>query len=138
MLKAPGMQPFILGGAGRRAPIDRLDSLRDNWWYDLKRLPAAVGGPPSFLSPDELADLSRERERLREIPAAPEYLGGIVLAWARAHRTDARVPEALHLVVRAGRFGMAPPKLPTSRAAFELLHRRYPGSEWTGKTPLWF
>jgi hypothetical protein len=138
MLKAPGMQPFIQGGAGRRAPLDRLDSLRDNWWYDLKRQPAAVGAPPTFLSPAQRAELSREREKLLEIPAAPAYLGGIVLAWARAHRTDARVPEALHLVVRAGHFGMAPPKLPTSRAAFELLHRRYPDSEWAGKTPLWF
>ena len=138
MLKAPGMQPFIQGGAGRRAPIDRLDRFRDNWWHDLKRQPAAVGTQPAFLSPEQFADLSREREKLLEIPAAPEYLGGIVLAWARAHPKEARVPEALHLVVRAGHFGMSPPKLPTSRAAFELLHRRYPDSEWAAKTPLWF
>lgn len=138
MLEAPGMQPSIRSGAGRRTPIDRLDSLRDNWWYDLRRQPAPAGSPPAFLSAGQLADLSREREKLRGIPAAPEYLGGVVLAWARAHRDDARVPEALHLVVRAGHFGMAPPKLPTSRAAFELLHRRYPDSDWAARTPYWY
>ena len=72
-------------------------------------------------------------------PAAPAWMGDAVLSWARAHPEDRRLPEALHLVVRATRYG-CPTKgyARVSRAAFELLHRRYPRSEWAERTPYWF
>jgi len=64
-----------------------------------------------------------------------------VLAWADSHADDPRVPEALHYVNRADRYGCPEPgdrKVNYSKIAFTLLHKRYPKSEWTEKTPLWF
>jgi hypothetical protein len=62
-----------------------------------------------------------------------------VLEWARVHPQDPRVPEALHLVVRATRYGCTDDATgAVSRAAFTLLHRHYPKSPWTTKTSLWF
>ena len=61
------------------------------------------------------------------------------LPWARAHREDPRVPEALHLCVRATRLGMTGPDTSAfSRRAFQLLHARYPKSEWAEKTKYWY
>jgi len=49
------------------------------------------------------------------------------------------VPEALHLVVRAWRYGCAETTGENySKQAFELLHKRYPESVWTKQTPYWF
>jgi hypothetical protein len=50
------------------------------------------------------------------------------------------LPETLHLAVRATRFGCRRPEdnSPWSRAAYMMLHRRFPGSEWARRTPYWF
>jgi len=62
-----------------------------------------------------------------------------VLEWANANPNDQRVPEALHLAVRATRYGGSDKKTGSwSKSAFEMLHQKYPHSEWTKKTPYWF
>jgi hypothetical protein len=62
-----------------------------------------------------------------------------VIEWSKQNPRDPRVPEALHLAVRATRYGQADPETTNySRAAYTLLHRRYPGSPWAKKTPYWF
>lgn len=58
------------------------------------------------------------------------------MAWAKAHPGDPRVAEALHLVVRATQYGEADSD--TSKAAYLLLHNRFPRNPWTAKTPRWF
>jgi hypothetical protein len=66
-------------------------------------------------------------------------LGQQTIAFARAHPQDPRVPEALALVVRATRFGCNDPGTGEfSKSAFDLLHGRYPNTEWAKKTPYWF
>ena len=77
-----------------------------------------------------------DNERLSKLPGAPTYLGSIVIPWAKAHPSDPRVPEALHLVVRATQYGDHDSD--TSKAAYDLLHSRFPKSPWTAKTPKWF
>ena len=67
------------------------------------------------------------------------YFAPAVLDWAKAHPNDPRLPEALHYFVRATRYGCVDKSIgPYSRKAFDLLHRKYPNSEWTKKTPYWF
>ena len=70
---------------------------------------------------------------------APNYLAQQVIDWAKGHPDDKRVPEALHLAVRATRYGCTN-KLTTnhSKKAFDLLHQRYPKSEWARKTKYHF
>ena len=56
-------------------------------------------------------------------------------------RVDLRlvVPESLHYFVRATRYGCVDKSIRRySREAFDLLHRKYPKSEWTMKTPYWY
>ena len=68
------------------------------------------------------------------------YLSAAAIAWARAHPSDPRVPEALHLAVRATHFGSSADAStsPYSKEAFDLLHARYPDSPWTKQTKYWY
>jgi hypothetical protein len=80
-----------------------------------------------------------EWQHLSSYGTAPRYLPRIVIEWAKKHPEDARVPEALHLAVRATRYGCQDGKPnPLSREAFNLLHQNYPKSEWAKQTPFWF
>jgi hypothetical protein len=94
---------------------------------------------PPFLTPAERTSATQERSAIAKLPAAPDWLGDQAIAFAKNHPDDPRVPEALHRVVKATRFGCKDKSTgTTSKAAFQLLHRRYPSSAWTKKTPLWF
>ncbi|MBZ5529154.1 MAG: hypothetical protein LAN71_14800 [Acidobacteriia bacterium] len=94
---------------------------------------------PPFLTAAERTSATQEWSAITKLPAAPVWLGEQAIAFAKSHPEDARVPEALHRVVKATRFGCEDKGTgTTSKAAFQLLHRRYPASEWTKKTPLWF
>jgi hypothetical protein len=144
--------------------FDRVDDFHDNWWCaltptpenqsygrDYYRMFITLSSPlreiypdgkipsPSFLAEDDRAIAVKEQSELAAQLAAPNWLGKRALDWANAHPDDPRVPEALHLVVRAWRYGCAESSGENySKEAFELLHKRYPDSEWTKKTPYWF
>jgi hypothetical protein len=143
--------------------FDRIDSLRDNWWCaftsspenqsygDYFRMYAGLSPAlrevywgdeipsPNFLTDDQRATATSERHELGKQLGAPNWLGKEAIDWAQAHPDDPRVPEALHLVVRARRYGCGDSGPENySKAAFDLLHKRYPESEWTKKTPYWF
>lgn len=88
-----------------------------------------------------------ELAALEAAGSATQRMAEDAIAWAR-HRewlsgwfgSDDYLPETLHLAVRATRFGCRRPadNGPWSRAAFKLLHERFPASEWARKTPYWF
>jgi tetratricopeptide (TPR) repeat protein len=157
ILHFPGMRPFITGGWGRLTPFAKINQYRDNWWqggsgpqwqqldgselsqplravYDQGQTPR-----PWFLSGGKRFAAAAEYAETLAVGTAPDYLAEEVLAWAKGHPKDPRVPEALHLAVRATRYGMTDRQTGAlSRAAFELLHRKYPKSPWTRKTRYWF
>jgi hypothetical protein len=56
-----------------------------------------------------------------------------VLAYARAHPSDPRSPEALYWLIRITRWG--PNENGMSKRAFTLLHARYPKSSWARRSP---
>ncbi|WP_372786547.1 hypothetical protein [Phenylobacterium sp.] len=70
------------------------------------------------------------------------YPPGGVAAWdemidyAKAHRGDPRVPEALHWLVHVGHFGGSHKH--SGQRAFKLLHARYAGSAWAKTTPYYY
>ncbi len=146
LLRSPGLSPWVRQGFGRQSdPFGnsgvknipgRLDPFRDNWWNPAEPAAAEV---PEFLSAAERRRAALEWEKLKRLPPAVNWLGAQTLAWAVAHPEDPQVPEALHLVVRASHYGPKDEQSGNfSRRAFELLHRRYPTSEWTAKTPYWY
>jgi hypothetical protein len=144
--------------------FDRLDNLHDNWWcsfappakdenwgHNYYRMFSELREPlkeiypggkmphPIFLQSTDVTAAQDEQDALAALPAGPQWLGKIAVDWAVAHSDDPRVPEALHLTVRAWRYGCIENIGENySKQAFELLHKRYPLNEWTKKTPYWF
>jgi tetratricopeptide (TPR) repeat protein len=95
--------------------------------------------PPAFLTAADRAEAARELRQLVDLGSAPDYLSKQAIAWAKAHPEDPRSPEALALAVKSTRFGCTDEQTGAlSKAAFELLHRRYPKSSWANETKYWF
>jgi len=161
-LKTPGLQPVVTSGIGRRTPLNEQDSLRDNWWCtaafrpesaeegqsedgkQTETLSLAVNMKselqgPAFLSTAQKAAARDEHKRLMALGAAPNYLCRQVIQWVERHPADLRAAEALHLAVRSTRYGCTDKETGKwSKAAFDVLHKRYPTSSWAKKTPYWF
>ncbi len=160
MLRNPGLRPYVQIGFGRGSPVDKIDDFRDNWWCSFAPVengslpgyyrPASTigeplhelyrdGGPKAqFLPAEELARGKAEWARLASLAAAPDYLAAQTIDWAKSNPGDARAAEALHLAVRATRYGCSEQKTPYSKQAFDLLHKQYPNSEWARKTKYWY
>jgi len=157
MLNFPGLRPYVQTGFGRLTPRGKIDDFRDNWWCpfqgsqdtpDYYRVASSMpehlrllypDRPPEaqFFSTDERTRGQAEWKRLSETPPAPEYLAGQTVEWVRNNPNDPRAPEALHLAVRAVRYGCGATK-GASKEAFQLLHEKYPNSEWARKTRYWY
>lgn len=158
ILKFPGLQPYTAAGLGRVTPVQEIDSYRDNWWCDRTIQPATGASPnddtsnqlkarlrrestrsPSFLDAAQRSLAARENAKLAAHGAAPNYLTRMAIEWANKTPNDPRVPEALHLAVKTTRYGCTDAHTPAlSKAAHQLLHKRYPRSQWAKKTPYWF
>ncbi|HYL60989.1 MAG TPA: hypothetical protein VE077_00080 [Candidatus Methylomirabilis sp.] len=152
---------------GQPSTLTGMDEYRDNWWCTMtpQKGPNAAYMPssaypqfspgftsslqlvypdgripdPQFLTPAQRRAAGEEWATLVALPSAPDWFGEQSLAWAKADPEDPRVPQALHLAVRATRYGCTDEKTGDfSKRAFTLLHDRYPNSEWTKRTPHWF
>jgi hypothetical protein len=153
MLRAPGFEPVLRPGLGRATPVTKSDMLRDNWWMLERNLygdspehqalfdlyPDGHFGPTGFLPEAQRSAGAKEWQELSQRAGnSVNFLCGLTLDWARAHPQDARVPQALHLAVEATHYGPSSESSSYSKEAFDLLHRRYPTSEWTKKTKYWY
>jgi hypothetical protein len=132
--------------------LHQQDSYRDNWWcrsYFVSPSPEGApksvvfipvqGPPPAFLTLAEVQKGASEAAALRALGTAPNYISRQVIEWANRRPSDPRVPEALHLAVRTTRYGCTDKDtVRWSKAAFDVLHRKYPNSTWAKKTPYWF
>ena len=153
-LKFPGLRPYVSAGIGRTTPLNEIDSYRDNWWCTEppvpQSVPAAEGEdgegkskpkpitPPNFLRPSQGLG-SRQFAALQAVGAAPNYLCRIAIEWTEKNPTDLRSPEALHLAVRSTRYGCTDKETGRwSKAAYDLLHQRYPNTTWAKNTKYWF
>jgi len=153
LLRLPGASPWFASELGYPYMRDVIGLVATRWWEhvdsDKQAAPDAADitlcddcalplqfAPPAFLTSGDRDRARNEVARLRQLPGAPAYLGAIILSWANAQPRDPRVPEALHLVVRATRYGQKDTE--TSKAAYLFLHNRYRRNPWTSKTPLWF
>ncbi|HWB96846.1 MAG TPA: hypothetical protein VG672_09095, partial [Bryobacteraceae bacterium] len=158
ILRTPGLGPEVRDGLGRLTETRKIDNYRDNWWRlpkpkDSKTatppapsapippdVPEHPVDPPAFLAQDQRTAGDKEWLELRAAAhTAPNYLCAQTLVWAAAHPDDPRVPEALHLSVRATRYSL--PDAATSdysRKAFQLLHARYPQTRWAQQTKYWY
>jgi hypothetical protein len=137
------------------------DLARD-WYLDLSnfstleaRVPLPDGAPTDdALSASWLAwyPLTKdanyaELDRLAKAGSGPFRLTSDAVGWAANSNVltrwlgfDRYLPETLALAVRSTRYGcrMAEPLGPTSRSAWEALHKLFPQSEWARRTRWWF
>ena len=153
-LKTPGMEPVVDEGIGRQTPLNEQDTYRDNWWCsaaystapssdegtkESKPFTSQAVGSPQFLDPQLLATGTKQFQTISAIGSAPNYLCQQVIEWANKNPADPRVPEALHLAVTTTRHGCTDSSSGRwSKAAFDLLHRKYGNTSWAKKTPYWF
>jgi hypothetical protein len=177
ILRNEGIRPYLEPGIARVASYSESDNYHDNWWCQPTRNPGEMNGstppsgPPSWLnqrywmpempapalpSPSGILtsqdqqQAAAESARLKQLPDSADLLGQRVLDYAKTNPADPNLPEALHLTVRATRYGCAKTipnpnnspqsssHSPTSKAAFQLLHKNFPNSPWTAKTPYYF
>lgn len=151
-LKFPGLRPYVSAGIGRSSALEEVDSYRDNWWC--AEPPTAPSGPPSdgeggdtkakplplpeFLKPSQSL-AAAQFAALQALGTAPNYFARIAIAWTEKNPADPRSPEALHLAVRSSRYGCTDDQTGRwSKAAYDLLHRRYPNTTWARNTKYWF
>jgi hypothetical protein len=145
-LKFPGLEPVVDIGIGRQSKPAEQDSYRDNWWCSAAFPPTAETQQyeagrrkPTFLTSQQQAEGKSEAAKLEALGAAPNYLAREVIQWATKAPADPRLPEALHLAVKSTRFGCTDKDSARwSKAAFDLLHKRYARSVWAKRTPYWF
>ena len=159
LLHRPEARRYFAPGITRQSRPGKLDPYRDNWWcptdiavdLDSRANLLSYWRPrhvvqnstaevvPGFVDASVSAESKRELDRLDTLGAATDFLGSIVLPFARAHPDDSRVPEALYWLVRAGHYGCAASNTwKTTRDAFRELHRHYPNTSWAKRTPTWF
>jgi hypothetical protein len=88
-----------------------------------------------------------ELRMLEAIPNGAQFLSERVIRWAETSTSfdrligrDELLPEALHLSVRATRYGCQRDggHGRYSRKAFTILHRQFADTEWAKRTPYWF
>lgn len=116
------------------------------WWaasptvkYDVQSATPIETFEPEFLNATQKAQVQKEITKLKAVPTAPDYFAQTVLAWAKTHPTDDRLPKALHFAVKSTRYGITDNDTSDlSKECFQLLHTRYKTSPWTKKTPYWY
>lgn len=138
MLQNPGLRFYVDSGPGRSTALDQMDSLRDNWWPSWVGQNLKTQTFPSFLSAAERKSTDEEWRKLSSINA-PNFLCGEAIEQAKSHPTDERAPEALYQCTRAVHLGCSNiESTGFAKTAFDLLHRRYPDSDWAAKGKLWY
>jgi hypothetical protein len=153
LLRLPAARPYVAEGLGYIYKSDVIGAFGPRWWAADESPSGNAddnGGPrlcvdcalplplvaPAFITSADQERAKADNERLHKLPGAPAWLGSVVIPWAKAHLGDPRVPEALHNVVRATQYGDMDSQ--TSKAAYDLLHSRFPKNPWTAKTPFWY
>ncbi len=150
ILKYPGARPAVDSSMGRLTDFSKIDIYRDNWWCAYGQKPAtgddtATKKPkeqisaPDFLTAEQKAAAAAEWTQLMALGTGPNYLCAQAVKWAALTPADPRAPEALHLAVRSTRYGCTNEQTgKLSKQAYDLLHQKYPKSEWAQKTKYWF
>jgi hypothetical protein len=156
ILRNPGVRPYLEAGIPRVASFSQFDEFRNNWWCKPWQEEGQGNGPsltpqpaPAIISSDLQALADSEYKRLQQLPDSAAVIGQRVIDYANAHPNDPQVPEALALTVRAAHYACqtfnsngsgnsTSNYTPVGKAAFEFLHKNYPKSPWTAKTPYYY
>lgn len=141
LLSFPSLGPDLdAWAAGPTTRSDVYSSSAGHFWC-APTMPTASSSRelPLFLSTADREAAKKEVAALAKLGTGPTWLGFEAAQVAKLLPKDPRSPEVLHLAVRATRFGCKDAKTTdASKAAFQVLHRQYPGSSWAKSTPYYF
>jgi hypothetical protein len=149
ILKNPGMRPYVTAGTPREEELGKLDTFSDNWWNysppdqdnssEVVKSKTKDSDYPGLLTPAQSKQGMSDIKQLVASGAAPTFLCTVVADYAASHKGDPRVPEALHLAVRASHYGLREKRTtPMSKKCFTLLHTNYPKSSYAANTPYYY
>jgi hypothetical protein len=131
---------------------------RDNWWcsepdWNVQNLPVAkrpallfsqavvprIQQPdPPFLSDADRATVDGELAKLEKIPSASDYLAEQALDWVNRHPADPHDADLLGFATRVVRNACrSDATKELNHQLFDLLHRRFPKSEWATRYTTW-
>ena len=114
-------------------------ALRAGHRRDRDCFPKAKFGPMELLSEADAEIVTKEQQVIESLGPSVDFHCKNILSYAEAHPKDSRVPEALHLAVQLTRTNSgcgSEEKTKLSKRAFQLLHKRFPKTDWAKKTPV--
>ncbi len=151
----PGLLPYVRPLESRGSMDTKLSEephqgLHENWWCSqsesyINGVIPGIRTEPGIVTPQfsEAPAIHKRVEEEQQILAAvgsgSTYLLRGVVAWSNAHPNDPRIPDALARVIKTTQW--ACPDVFThaaARAAFDLLHSRYPKSAAAKRTRYWY
>jgi hypothetical protein len=156
LLHSPGLRPFLDAGVQRAVTYSETDSYRNNLWCSTmeKAIPQMEGtnapmlptSDPAFLTPEQRQQARTEVAALDAHPVGVEWLGRRTIDYVKDHPEEPVAAESLALVVKLTRYacfvpnegGKSSASSTISKEAFNLLHNRYPKSEWAVKTKYYY
>ena len=158
MLKAPGLSPYLRGGLGRtESDVRDRDDYGDNFWiptnpdekkkdtdyptYETGESDPALVKPEikQFLTTKQQEEALKERRTLYNAASPPRFITEAVLVWSKEKPSDPRLPEALFRSVKMPRWGCrVSGSTEYSKAAYTLLHSKYPSTSWAKKAEYYY
>lgn len=159
MLKAPGLSPMLRGDLGRVVQDVRdRDDYGDNFWTpvdpDEKKKSDEIVYPNwqgtedpgvtrvdlnRYMTAGEKASTLSEKRILFKQASPPRFITESVFAWAKSSPKDPRLPEALFRAIKMPRWGCrATDSSKYSKAAYVLLHAKYPTTSWANKAEYYY
>jgi hypothetical protein len=156
MMRFTSTDPTV--DAWRERDFAAYDDFRGNWWCAAGpdgqyTGPGSTAPPPHlfstvvplekqpdppFLTAGDRAEAAQEIAKLQKIGDASDYFAEQALAWAKAHPDDARDADVLGFAMRVVRNACrsnATKEL--NHQLFDMVHRRFPKSEWARKYTTW-
>ncbi len=128
----PKFQIYVPTGYGRESDF----YYEGDWWCVQK---GSTANYPNFLTAAQQAEAASEQNKIVALGESATFLARRAVEFANKNMTHPNTPEILHLAVSSTRDGCKDPNtLEFSKAAFDILHKRFPRSEWTKKTPYFF
>jgi hypothetical protein len=139
LLHHPESRPYVVSGFSRLGRPGSIDPYRDNWWCPVDAFSpkgaTVSGSAPPFLTGADRNQAAGEFATLAAAGGGPDYLIDHVMQYARAHRSDPRVPEAIHYALRSQRYGCPTAATPAkAEQAWRYMWRVYPRNPWTRKS----
>jgi hypothetical protein len=141
LLKLPTLGPRVDAWYASAAPAEGITTAYGHylWCAEPPPVPGARAPSPAYATAAERDTATKERLALSKLGAGATWLAREAARLAHVLPDDPRIPEALHLAVRATRYACKDDGTrAASKGAFTALQKRYKDSSWAKATPHYY